>query len=304
MASAQTPAAPPLNAAAQLAASIPSAPPISILILAFDELGVPVPLQALPPAPVTIDDIPDPAPPAIVPAVPAPQLAPMQWNGPDVRWQASAQRKKKENDFTLAPEPGGLIPLPVKPVTPRAAPPTPSAPLVAAEAAAPPGRAQTAAVSLRRALVARGFREVMTAAPDSSSVVRALSERRLTPRVMRELQSALQILSAGAPIPTRRRAPCALHRASVRRSVIAPLSCFTSRHQSRAKRILKAPDGIWCWPTARANRANRSSSSNAAPMNPRFWKAALSPPPPRWNVRCAVGRRLLPPIKRRLRKRI
>ena len=61
-----------------------------------------------------------------------------------------------------------------------------------------PGRSQLMAVPLRRVLVAQGYKDVQVVAPQSSAIVRAIGEGRLSPRVLDDLKRSLATLAAGS----------------------------------------------------------------------------------------------------------
>lgn len=61
----------------------------------------------------------------------------------------------------------------------------------------PPGPAQLAASALRRALLKRNWNDVLTAAPDSAVIRRAIMEKRVLPAELQALRSAMAQLVAG-----------------------------------------------------------------------------------------------------------
>ncbi|WP_170065519.1 tetratricopeptide repeat protein [Abditibacterium utsteinense] len=210
--------------------AVPAAPNIKILLLAIDELPapgvrsphlatpadrgadaiVPAPLAPTPVAPDAIVPAPivpvpgAPAPPsAKTPAI-APMLAPA--GGVAVSrqpvWIVQAQKKKKVDKdadlFRLEPEPNRVFPR--KPQAPDAPLAAPS--LVPQIPQEPLGRARLAALPLRDALLAFGWRDVALAAPDATLVTDALSERRLTPHTLDALKEALAQLAAPDTVPS------------------------------------------------------------------------------------------------------
>ncbi|HEX9995638.1 MAG TPA: tetratricopeptide repeat protein [Abditibacterium sp.] len=192
------PGAPPLNAVPT--ATIPTAPAINILLIALDDLPTPgtiaptAPLLPALPAPPAADGI-------------APAITPARWGEVSAPfWLGHAQKPKRptEDDlFRLEPDSRALLPpgrtQPTAPSELLPAPlvdvaPTNSAPLL------PPGRAQLVAVPLRRALLSLGWSDVLPTAPDAAAIVRAIGERRLSPRAIEELRSAIaQLAAPGTP---------------------------------------------------------------------------------------------------------
>jgi tetratricopeptide (TPR) repeat protein len=185
----------------------PTAPAISILLLAIDE--VPAPGTALP-APALAPVAPPAAGPtaAITPAY-------FQALGVSPYWLSEAQAKPKkkklsEDDlFRLEPDPRALLPdgatQPVAPPLPDSSMTFPALgsspqPSMGAGAAAP-GRAQLTAVPLRRALMSLGWADIMPVSLDSTAISRAIGESRLTTRTLDSLKISLSQLAApgGAP---------------------------------------------------------------------------------------------------------
>lgn len=146
-------------------APLPVAPDIGVLLLAFDDLTAPI--APLLPAP----EIPDAPPLPPLPPPPGAITPARAFLGAPNRafWLAQAQLAPGADD--------GFTPL------------------------APPGRAQLAAVPLRRALLSLGWRDVLPTAPDSPSITRAIGERRLTPRTLDALKNALSRLAARDTAP-------------------------------------------------------------------------------------------------------
>ncbi|MBW3636756.1 MAG: tetratricopeptide repeat protein [Armatimonadetes bacterium] len=160
-------------------APLPAAPNIGILLLAFDEL--PAPDAVLPAAPAIPEaQTPPEAPPGAITGAITPANAPSGAKNGSF-WVAQAQ---------IAPDEM----LPVAPLSPLP-------PGGVFRPLAPPGRAQLAAVPLRRALMALGWRDVLPAAPDAPTVTRALGERTLTPRTLDSLKLALSQLAASRETP-------------------------------------------------------------------------------------------------------
>ena len=213
--------------------SVPTAPGVSVLIVAFDELGVPdaatIPMF-VPPAPF--------APIAPADGMPA-RVTPTNFRG-QWQWNVSAQKKtkaekKREKEaedaklFNVNPvaptpytPPGKTNPLTDNPAPnvivpgatgqPVAQPPVVRArgDELATQLAPPtaplnlePGRSQLMAVPLRRVLMAQGYKDVQVVTPQSNAIVRAIGEGRLSTRVLDELKRALSTLAAnnaaGAP---------------------------------------------------------------------------------------------------------
>ena len=144
------------------------------------------------------------APPAIAPAPAAPRRdapivpAPTASYGADLRvkWLVNAQQNNRQPErFLPTPEFGGTRARPEIPALPTlpAAPARTELPPMAAPN--PPGNAQITAVALRRALLGRGFTDVLTVAPDSAAIIRAVGERRLTMRVIDNIKRAIATLS-------------------------------------------------------------------------------------------------------------
>lgn len=191
------------------APTAPTAPAISILLLAIEELPAPgtllpaVTLPSIAPAPITEG----PAA-AITPA----SLFP---SAPRAFWLAQAQakpktkRKKPTEDeiFRMEPDPRALLPgESTQPTAPSLSDGTPLLPLPrgdqfsAPATQAPPGRAQLTAMPMRRALMSLGWTDVNPVTIDSTTVSRAVGERRLTTRTLDELKAALANLAVpGAP---------------------------------------------------------------------------------------------------------
>jgi tetratricopeptide (TPR) repeat protein len=71
-----------------------------------------------------------------------------------------------------------------------------------ARVAREPGRAQAAAGPLRRALLRAGFKDVLTASPDSNVVERAVSTRRLSARTLEEVRAGVARLAAQSSLST------------------------------------------------------------------------------------------------------
>ena len=155
----------------------------------------------------------NPVPPAITPAI-----TPAGARFPIVIY-ASAKKSREDKDaelFRVEPDTGGSRPLmkkatpaPTAPGVPAAAVPT--APLSPVAPAAPgglaertPGRAQSAAASLRRVLLRVGFQDVLNTTPEGAAVTRAVNSRRLTQRVIDNLRTSTTRLiaaSQGAATP-------------------------------------------------------------------------------------------------------
>ncbi len=70
------------------------------------------------------------------------------------------------------------------------------------EAAIVVGPAQAAAAPLRRALLKRGLSDVLTAAPNSSVLRRAVAENRLSQRVLDQLNEAMSTIAASVSLTT------------------------------------------------------------------------------------------------------
>lgn len=226
----------PLEARAQKAVSpapvpapvapdpLPTAPDIGILLLAIDELPAPGGTLALPPAP-TIGMPGAAVPGGIVPGAitPANPLAPAAPGGitparfaPPAApfWLAAAQRKKgkDKDDDLFKPEPdfgSRAAPPATTPAAPVSVPvlPAPTLPLPPQ----PMGRAYTSAVSLRRALLARGWRDVSLAAPGAMRLNDALVERRfndallenrLNARALQTVRLAFADIAAAGAAPS------------------------------------------------------------------------------------------------------
>ena len=197
--------APAAPAAPAPTVAAPVAPAINILLLALDELPAP---DALLPAPIL------PAPPdanAITPAI-----TPARWNEMGSPfWQFQAQKKPPrltEDDlFRMEPDPRALLPPgrtqpaargAITDLAPVPLPDNPANRGALAPSTAPPGRAQLAAVSLRRALLSLGWGDVLPTAPDAAAISRAVGERRLSARALHELKiaTAQLILPDAAPL--------------------------------------------------------------------------------------------------------
>jgi tetratricopeptide (TPR) repeat protein len=183
----------------------------NILIIAFDDAVLKTPMAGV--------DVPPPAAPAITPGADAPDagtvpgamapaaIAPAAGAHQRVRWVASAKQKEDPDAalFRPEPDPRALTPQPgqnLPPMTNVQSPPGADS-AMAPRTGTPVGNAQLSALPLRRSLLAMGFGDVMPTAPDGSTIVRALGERRLTPRVVDDLrQSLLQLTRAtAAPNP-------------------------------------------------------------------------------------------------------
>ena len=195
----------------------PAAPDINILILALDDLSAPpapapfVPIAPLAPAPIA---------PADAGAMGAMTPTATILGAP--QWQAWAQKKtkaqtKKEREeadrklFNLDPAPMQIFPArPVVPgavISPDGPLPVPgaivpagptivgAAPPAPANTLAPPGRSQLMALTLRRALASKGYRDVQVASLDSNAITRALGEGRLSQRVLDELKRSMNQLA-------------------------------------------------------------------------------------------------------------
>ena len=253
---------------APVAAPLPVAPDISVLIVALDGLdAIGAPASTLFPPNVAAPIVPQTVPPtvtpggaapgaiapgaaaagAIAPIVPADTepvaVTPTAFGGQLWQWRALAQKKSKEQKkrekeaeeqrvFNLNPvaptpytRPGqaaNAAPVAVpdvivpgvtgQPVGVPAIVRAPGSPLLfddtpttapAPRAVNEPGRSQLVAVSLRRALLAQGYRDVQVVTPESATVIRAIGEGRLTSRVLDELKRAMATLAdnaaAGAP---------------------------------------------------------------------------------------------------------
>ena len=215
-------------------AAAPLASGISVLIVALDDLSAPdaaaiptfVP-PTVPPAPAAPIAPADGAPAIVTPTTFAGQL----W-----QWRADAQKKPKKtkaekkreqdaedarlfnpnpvpitpytppgrtNPTTSSPAPSVIVPGATG--SPIAEPPIVRAPGadLSAQLAPPanlaplePGRSQLMAVPLRRVLMAQGYKDVQVVTPQSSAIVRAIGEGRLTTRVLDELKRSLATLAA------------------------------------------------------------------------------------------------------------
>ncbi|HEX8464715.1 MAG TPA: tetratricopeptide repeat protein [Abditibacterium sp.] len=201
---------------APVTSALPATPNINILLIALDSLAV----SEAPPAAPSAAPLPLLPPPALAPVpgavapgavAPAPlpgAITPASATIPGaVRWLTAAQKPPKPNKndalFKLEPETGMQplkttpAPKPVAPTSGLAANPTgfPEAPL-------PPGRSQLGAVSLRRALLALGWNDVLNAAPDSTAINRAVGERRLTPRTLDNLKRAMAQVAQSGTTPS------------------------------------------------------------------------------------------------------
>jgi tetratricopeptide (TPR) repeat protein len=133
--------------------------------------------------------------------------------------RALAQKKPQDDDFR--PEPDVRATFPRKPrngAAPTVAPDIPVAPPVTPLPVEPPavvpgggvrlsdvpdviGPAAASAPALRRALVRSGYFDVLSAAPDSAAIRRAINERRLSQRALDRVQDALQILATSTVAP-------------------------------------------------------------------------------------------------------
>ena len=221
--------APTAKSAPSPLTAVAAAPSVNILLLALDSLEAPPPsLPSLPPPPAQTGNGKAGAaitPAAITPAIITPASV---FLAPDsvARWSAQAQKKSKDKNadlFTREPETGML---PLKNSLPRVPDANPGVPFLPApsafgagalsspEAPLPPGRAQLAAVPLRRALMALGWNDVLTASPDSAAISRALGERRLTPRALDSLKRAMSQLAQPGAAPSSQATQSALQAAA------------------------------------------------------------------------------------------
>lgn len=89
----------------------------------------------------------------------------------------------------------GILPVPAG-ATPATPPAAADVALDGDFAAQPPGAAQLAAAPLRRALLRRGLRDVLNASPDSAVMRRALNDRRISPRLLQAVETAMAQLVA------------------------------------------------------------------------------------------------------------
>ena len=167
--------------------AVAAAPALNILILALDDLTPtavePTPADLLNPAPETLAVPPIAAPPvAITPAGFATQNRVFR----QILAQVRAPKDMDFDDPRLRPLPDGVTP------------PAPTIPLPKASElerqVAPPGNAQLAAFPLHRALKNLGYADILTTAPDGTALVRELSAKRLTPRVLDSIKNGLAAL--------------------------------------------------------------------------------------------------------------
>ncbi|HVF10239.1 MAG TPA: hypothetical protein VNA16_05525, partial [Abditibacteriaceae bacterium] len=202
----------------------PTAPPITVLIIALDEVGaapaepkVAEPKVAEPKAAAPIEPAAPivPAAPALAPAA----IIPARPTAPEMTRAYAKSRPKNEDDlFKMEPLVREAVPvktptLPALPPPPAIIPMTPDAvpgapggvttmPLLDAPPARPPSPAMSAAALLRRALAANGFTDVLSTSLDGVTLMRAITARRLTERVVDQLQSAMgQVIAAPATAP-------------------------------------------------------------------------------------------------------
>ncbi len=233
------PATPPANAA-----TLPAAPDINVLILAFDDLSATS--DAANAAPAFVPPTPATPPGAVAPIVPADGIpaivTPTDFGGQLWQWRGAAQKKSKEEKrrereaeeaarFNLNP----VAPTPYTPpgrnnpnAAPAVTPPIVGAPNFGAPdlsdapdaplPVAPAGRSQLMALPLRRALTARGYKDVQVVTPESPTIMRALGEGRLSSRVLDELKTSLATLAANnaAGVPADVNATIAAGRAASR----------------------------------------------------------------------------------------
>ena len=205
----------------------PVAPDINILVLALDDLSAP-------PAPAPLAAPPVPAPIAPANGNAAAGITPARASNLELipTWRVLAQKKTKEEKrrekeaaddarFNLKPIPldppprtRNALPVPgtVVPGGPDAVGPGVLAPdgvvgappaVVGAGPDAPaatftaPGRSQLMALSLRRALAAKGYQDVQVATLESTTIMRAQGEGRLSQRVLDELKRSVgQLVNA------------------------------------------------------------------------------------------------------------
>ena len=97
------------------------------------------------------------------------------------------------------------------------------------------GAAERAAAPLRRALIARGHSDVLSAAPESSVLRRAVAEGRLPARVISDLQNAMRqvaaistVSDAAAPTSSTRSSVVSSDSAPVTSSDVAPVAPITT----------------------------------------------------------------------------
>jgi tetratricopeptide (TPR) repeat protein len=166
-----------------------------------------VPNQVAPPiAPAPLEPL-APAPPKLPPIVPA---NPASYENAELgaRWIVNAQqidnterpktkkeiqRERDAEIFSPTPDRGVALPAPGTPaLKPLPNPVVQLSPILSAN---PPGRAQLTAISLRRLLTARGYTDILTAAPDNTTIERTIVDRRLSPRVLDSLKRSINTLS-------------------------------------------------------------------------------------------------------------
>lgn len=211
--------APAQNPPASNASSVPvpAAPDINILILALDDLSAPPApapfVPAIPPAPAPIAPADGGAAGVGVITPTSAILSPPQWRAWAQKKTKAQKRAEQEaadkKIFNLDPEPMTVIPArPVRPgvvLSPDAPPATgpvlgappvvgvlPASPAINL---APPGRSQLMALSLRRALAAKGYQDVQVSTLETSTISRAIGEGRLSQRVLDELKRSLSQIS-------------------------------------------------------------------------------------------------------------
>ena len=224
---------PTVSANGAAPAAVTVAPNISILIVALDDLSAPDATTSLIPQTAINPAAANPIAP-IAPADGAPaNVTPTAFEGQlwqrTTQWRALAQKKSKEQKkrdkeaedkiFNINPvaptpytPPGARQPVVPNVIVPGAtglgvgvptivrapADPLASVPVNAdtTPASKTPGRSQLMAVSLRRVLIGQGYKDVQVVTPESSTIIRAIGEARLSNRVLEELQRSLAILAA------------------------------------------------------------------------------------------------------------
>jgi tetratricopeptide (TPR) repeat protein len=205
--------------AAAIQANVPvTTPTLPNRVVPLPQPVTPVNPNAVPPiapvAPAPLEPL-APAPPKLPPIVPA---NPASYETTDwgTRWIVNAQqvdnttrpktkkeiqREREAELFMPTPDRGVALPAPgTPPLRPIPDPMVQLSPILPQN---PPGRAQLTAISLRRLLMARGFTDVLTTAPDGNAIERTIGDRRLTSRVLDSLKRSMNTLSRPvAPEPT------------------------------------------------------------------------------------------------------
>jgi len=204
----------------------PTAPAISVLIIALDEIGAVIGADTamIAPAPAEEGVAPGvpatpaaPAPaapivPATPPKAPAAIMPARDFAPATVRGVAKKAPVNEDDLFRAEPERREAVP--VKPPAKPGQTETPAVPMVpngiTGEAGAPvfspaferaPSPALSAAALLRRTLAGSGFTEVLSTAVNGVTIMRAITARRLTERVVNRLQTSMQQIIAAPATP-------------------------------------------------------------------------------------------------------